>query len=125
MGILSGINNFLESLLGTLEYVEEENAKPVTVWVKGVNAKEYLFAMNQYNLHINLKDSVKNSSAYVFGFNIERSIETATAITVSGLEQNSKTYRSMPAWYVKEDKKLYVGTGSHYFVVDGTTLTYT
>lgn len=125
MGIISGINMFLENLLGTPEYVEDETTNPVIVWVKGVDAKEFDFAMNQYDLHIDLKDAVKNSSAYVFGFNIEKSINAATAITVSNLVTSSKTYRAMPAWYVVEDKKLYVGTGTHYFAVNGTTLTYT
>lgn len=80
--------------------------------------------MKQYSLDIDLKEATNSSSVYTFSYNIESSIKNATAITVSGLVSSSKTYNAMPAWYVVEDKKLYVGTGTHYFAVDGNKLTY-
>ena len=81
--------------------------------------------MKQYTLHIDLKEGSVSSGVYTFQHNIETSIEKATGITLSGLYSSSKTYNAMPAWYVVEDKRLYVGTGTHYFAVNGNKLTYT
>ena len=80
--------------------------------------------MDQRTLCIDLKKASVSSAVYTFKQNMEKSIAVATAITVSGLVSSSKTYNAMPAWYVVEDKKLYVGTGTHYFTVNGNTLTY-
>lgn len=76
-------------------------------------------------LAIDLSQATVSSSTYTFEHNIEKAINAATHITVCGLVQSSKTYNAMPAWYNVTDKKLYVGTGTHYFAVDGKTLTYT
>ena len=76
-------------------------------------------------LGIDLSQATVSSSTYTFEHNIEKAINVATHITVSGLVQSSKTYNAMPAWYNVTDKKLYIGTGQHYFVVNGITLTYT
>lgn len=76
-------------------------------------------------LAVDLTQATVSSSTYTFEHNIERAINAATHITVCGLVQSSKTYNAMPAWYNATDKKLYVGTGTHYFAVDGKTLTYT
>lgn len=76
-------------------------------------------------LTVDLTQATVSSSTYTFGYNIEKAINAATHITVCGLVQSSKTYNAMPAWYNVTDKKLYVGTGTHYFAVDGVALTYT
>lgn len=76
-------------------------------------------------LVIDLTKASVSSSMYTFNYNIEKAISAATHITVSGLVQSSKTYNAMPAWYNVTDKKLHVGTGTHYFAVDGNTLAYT
>lgn len=76
-------------------------------------------------LNVNLSEASVSSSTYTFEHNIEKAINAATHITVSGLVQSSKTYNAMPAWYNVTDKKLHVGTGTHYFSVDGNTLEYT
>lgn len=81
--------------------------------------------MRQYTLHIDLNEASVSSNVYTFLHNIEMSIKKATGITLSGLYSSSKTYNAMPAWYVVEDKRLYVGTGAHYFAVNGNKLTYT
>lgn len=76
-------------------------------------------------LAIDLAQASVSSSTYTFEHNIEKAISVATHITVCGLLQSSKTYNAMPAWYCVTDKKLYVGTGTHYFAVDGNKLMYT
>ncbi len=76
-------------------------------------------------LAVDLTQASVSSSTYTFEHNIEKAITAATHITVSGLVQSSKTYNAMPAWYNVTDKKLFIGTGTHYFTVDGKTLTYT
>lgn len=81
--------------------------------------------MRQYTLHIDLNEASVSSGVYTFNHNIEMSIKKATGITLSGLYSSSKTYNAMPAWYLVEDKKLYVGTGAHYFTVSDNRLTYT
>lgn len=76
-------------------------------------------------LAIDLSQASVSSSTYTFDNNVEKAVNAATHITVCGLVQSSKTYNAMPAWYNVTDKKLYIGTGTHYFAVDGMTLTYT
>lgn len=76
-------------------------------------------------LAVDLTQASVSSSTYTFENNIEKAINAATHITVCGLVESSKTYNSMPAWYNTTDKRLLIGTGAHYFAVDGNTLTYT
>lgn len=74
---------------------------------------------------IDLTRASVSSNTYTFDYNIEKAINAATHITLSGLVQSSKTYNAMPAWYNVTDKKLFIGTGAHYFTANGNVLTYT
>ena len=75
-------------------------------------------------LSIELNRASVSSDTYTFDYNIEKAINVATHITLSGLVQSSKTLNAIPAWYNATEKKLVFGTSTHYFAVDGNVLTY-
>ena len=75
------------------------------------------------NLHIDLREAVLSSGVYTFGHNVEKAINQATSITMSGIALANNTFNAVPAWYTPESKFLFYGNGMNYFAVSGNTLT--
>ena len=61
------------------------------------------------------------ASVATFSFNIQKSIEQATSLTME-----TTTAKAVPAWYDKENERVYAANVSgHYWAVDDNKLTYT
>ena len=75
------------------------------------------------NLHIDLGEAVLDSGTYTFKQDIERAINQATSITMSGIALADNTFNAVPAWYTPESKFLFYGNGMNHFTVSGNTLT--
>lgn len=73
---------------------------------------------------IRMKDGVttaSHASIATFKFNIQKSIEQAAQLTIE-----TSTASAVPAWYDKENKRVYAANASgHYWAVDDNKLTYT
>ena len=76
--------------------------------------------MVQNHLSIDFRHTVRGTNSYEFGYNVEHSIEVATSIVL----QHYDGKKSLPAWYVKNDKRLYADTINGYWNVDGFILTF-
>ena len=73
---------------------------------------------------IRMKDGVtvaSHASQATFKFNIQKSIEAASVLTME-----TATASAVPAWYDKENERVYAANDSgHYWAVDDNKLTYT
>lgn len=73
---------------------------------------------------IRMPDAVttaSHASIATFKFNIQKSIEQASALTME-----TATASAVPAWYDKENERVYAANASgHYWAVDDNKLTYT
>lgn len=77
--------------------------------------------MKQNNLSIDFRLSVVNSNSYVFNFNVQHSIQTATEIMV----QNFDGKKSVPAYYIPDSQRLMPIGIDGYWTVSHYTLTFT
>lgn len=77
--------------------------------------------MKQNNLSIDFKLAVVNSNSYVFNFNVQHSIHTATEIMI----QNFGGKKSVPAYYIPDSQRLMPIGIDGYWTVSHYTLTFT
>lgn len=65
--------------------------------------------------------SASHASQATFKFNIQKSIEQASALTME-----TATTSAVPAWYDKVNERVYAANApGHYWAVDDNKLTYT
>lgn len=83
-----------------------------------------MVGITHYSLDMAL--STVSELSNVFPYNVEKSIESATSITVQNINLAETYYSAVPAWYDRTNKRLYATVISgHYWAVDGNVLTYT
>lgn len=124
MSLLQRINNFLEDNFGN-GIIDENDESGVVV---SAVAELYIVIrgdkqVNQHNLSINFADAVNNTTYYEFPFDIEASIKVATSITLQNLAIGSFTYSAIPAWYNRDNKRIYYAAdNTKYFAVNKSNL---
>lgn len=83
-----------------------------------------MVGITHYSLDMAL--SAVSELSNVFPYNVEKSIESATSITVQNINLAETYYNAVPAWYDRTNKRLYATVISgHYWTVSDNVLTYT
>lgn len=83
-----------------------------------------MVGITHYSLDMAL--STISELSNVFPYNVEKSIESATSITVQNINLAETYYSAVPAWYDRTNKRLYATVISgHYWAVSDNVLTYT
>lgn len=82
-------------------------------------------SIKQTNYSLDMAQSTVSELSNVFPFNVEKGLLGATAITIQNINLAEVYYQSVPGWYDRTNKRLYSSvTPSHYWTVNGGTLTY-
>lgn len=82
--------------------------------------------MIQNNYSLDMSKSTVSELSNVFPFNVEKALLQATSVTVQNINLAEVYYQAVPGWYDRTNKRLYSSvTSSHYWAVNGGTLTYT
>lgn len=83
-------------------------------------------SIKQTNYSLDMAQSTVSELSNVFPYNVEKGLLGATAITIQNVNLAEVYYQAVPAWYDRTNKRLYSSvTSSHYWAVNGDTLTYT
>lgn len=82
-------------------------------------------SVKQTRYSLDMAMSTVSELSNVFPYNVEKGISAATAITIQNINLAETYYHAVPAWYDATNKRLYSSvTSTHYWAVDGNTLTY-
>ncbi len=83
-------------------------------------------SLKMTNVIVDMSMSTVSELSNVFDYDIEKSLEGATAITIQNINLAEVYYQAVPGWYDRTNKRLYAANISeHYWAVDGDKLTYT
>lgn len=83
-------------------------------------------SLKMTNVVVDMSMSTVSELSNVFDYDIEKSLEGATAITIQNINLAEVYYQAVPGWYDCTNKRLYAANISeHYWAVDGDKLTYT
>lgn len=82
--------------------------------------------MNPNSYLLDMSRSTVSELSNVFPFNVEKALAQATSVFIQNINLAEVYYQAVPGWYDRTNKRLYSAvTSTHYWAVNGSTLTYT